>query len=65
MQPDYQQLLDCAEQAIFKHRLHEPFYPVTLSNSAEILRWFALPQDCFADLEDAQHTAHPLAQTAG
>lgn len=50
LQPDYAALLNSAEQEMLKSRAQEQHFPISLSQSAEQLRWFALPQDCFNEL---------------
>lgn len=46
-EPDYEALLLDATQVLLKTTLNHANYPITLSPSAEALRWFTLPQECF------------------
>ncbi|WP_371193057.1 aminotransferase class V-fold PLP-dependent enzyme [Glaciecola sp. SC05] len=49
--PCYEALLKAAENELTKSRQHQAHCPLELSPSSEALRWFALPQDCYNELQ--------------
>jgi selenocysteine lyase/cysteine desulfurase len=49
-QPNFSLLLSDAKQALLQTRVSESHYPISLSPTAEALRWFVLPQACVDEL---------------